>query len=404
MRKYRWIYIFASIIVLIWGVRYFMNRPVQTEAARLVEFEDALNVSAVIVRNEKVYTANTGGSLQPQVFDETRVSKGTKIATIYTDGIDSSLKAELDGVNEKIAKLEAATSQEVVFGGDLTTIESRISASIDELVEASVSSDLSNLPVISKELSSLVGSGKAISGAKSPRQNALSELYKKRRELELSIDSGKKDIYSTSAGVYISGTDGCEMLLTPETVMSMGVGEFNALSLPKRAEPKDHYEPSQAVCKTVDNGIWYVAASAPAQNLSSLEKGDYVSVRMPELSGNAVSGKVEYLSEESDGLMLVVISSRNYIKGVYSERCVNLDIIKNNFKGLKIPVSAVRVEGEDTGVFVSTDGVARFRKINILYKDEESAIVEKSDKDGYLKLYDPVIVNGSGLEHGKMVN
>lgn len=100
----------------------------------------------------------------------------------------------------------------------------------------------------------------------------------------------------------------------------------------------------------------------------------------------------------------MVLSSRNYIKGVYSERSVKTEIIKGNYDGLKIPISALRVIEEDTGVFVNTDGVARFRKVELLYKDEQMAIVDKSSETGYLKLYDPVIVYGKDIEQGKIVN
>ncbi|MBE7027074.1 MAG: hypothetical protein E7410_05920 [Ruminococcaceae bacterium] len=404
MRKYAWIYIIVSIIVAIWGVRYFMNKPVQTEVARMIEHENTISASAVLVRNEITYKTQSGGSLQPQVFDEARVAKGKKIATMYTQGIDSALKAELDSVSEKIAKLEATTSQNQIFGSDIMAIETRIKSGVSEVIEASISSDLSNLSVISQELNALVGTQKEISGAKSPRQTALKELYAKKREVEGRIDSSKKDIYSTGAGVYISGVDGCENFLTPDAVMNMSIEEFNSLSLPKRAEPKDKYEAGEEVCKTVDNGIWYVAACIKKDELGDMEKGDYVSVRIPELDTDKVDARVEFVSEQEGEYALVLISSKHYIKNVYSERCVNLDIIKNTYYGLKIPVSAIRVEDEQTGVFVNTDGVARFRKIDILYKNDEYAVVEKSAKEGYLRLYDPVITNGSGIEVGKLVN
>jgi hypothetical protein len=95
------------------------------------------------------------------VFDEARVARGKKIATMYTQGIDSALKAELDSVSEKIAKLEATTPQSQIFGSDIATIETRIRSGVNEVIEASLSSDLSNLSVLSQELDALVGAQKA---------------------------------------------------------------------------------------------------------------------------------------------------------------------------------------------------------------------------------------------------
>ena len=103
MRKYAWIYILIALIAVIWGVRFFMNQPVQTEIATAISYEDKVEAAGVLVRYETVYQSAAGGSLQPQVADEARVAKGKKIATVYTDGIDGNLKVDLDNVNEKIA-------------------------------------------------------------------------------------------------------------------------------------------------------------------------------------------------------------------------------------------------------------------------------------------------------------
>ena len=83
---------------------------------------------------------------------------------------------------------------------------------------------------------------------------------------------------------------------------------------------------------------------------------------------------------------------------------MEVEIIKGNYEGLKVPASALRVIEEDTGVFVNTDGVARFRKVDVLYRDDEMAIVDKSEETGYLKIYDPVIVEGKDIEPGKLIN
>lgn len=404
MRKYAWIYILVTLIVLVWAIRYFMNKPVQTEIANAIDYEDVIKASGIIVRDETLYKTETGGSLQSEVFDETRVSRGKKIATVYTDGIDSNLKSELDSINEKIEKLESATSQTQVFANDLASVEAGIKSGIDELVSASVSSDMSSLSVIEQEISSLMSTQRRVSGADTPRQNALNDLYTQKSETEGKINSAKKDIYASSAGVYIAGVDGCEQYMTPGAVINMSVEEFNSLNIPKRSEVKEHYDAGEYVCKTVDNGKWYVCATVDQKDISEFEKGDRVYIRMPELASDEVDGEIENISEESGGKVLVTLSSGHYIKGVYSERCAEIEIILSRYSGLKVPISAVRVEGEDTGVFVNTDGVARFRKIDILYKDDKMAIADISSESGYLKMYDPVIVNGKDIEQGKIIN
>lgn len=404
MRKYAWIYIVITLVVAIWGIRYFTNKPIETKVVNAVDFENSVSVSGVIVRNETAYKTENGGSLQPQVFDETRVSKGMKIASVYTDGIDSSLKAEIDSINEKIAKLESSTSQAQVFSNDIASIESRIKANISELVDMSISYDMSSLDVVSSELSSLVGTQKKVSGSGNARQTALNDLYASKRETENRINSARKDIYASRAGVFVSGVDGCEQTLTPEYIMSIGVDEFSSLNIAKRNAAKDHYDAGEYVCKVVDNGKWYAAAVVNSEKLADSEVGDSIKIRLPELSVDTVKGMIESISEEIDGNRLVVVSSGNYIKNVYSERSVKIDLVLDTFYGLQIPMSAIRVDGDNTGVYVSNAGVARFRKADILYKNDEIAIVEKNPATGYLRMYDNVIVHGKDIEQGKIIN
>ena len=212
--------------------------------------------------------------------------------------------------------------------------------------------------------------------------------------------------------MYIVGVDGCEAILTPEAVMTMGVDEFSGLSIPKRYTVKEHYNAGEDACKTVDNGIWYLAATMTADTAAAIEeaeanqakRGSSLHIRIPELDAKEVPVAVETVSEESNGNVLVVFSSRNYIKGIYGERSVEVEIIKGNYEGLKVPASALRVVEEETGVFVNTDGVARFRKVDVLYRDDTMAIVDKSEESGYLKIYDPVIVEGKDIEQGKLIN
>lgn len=412
MKKYAWIYIIITILVAVWVVRYFTNRPVRTEIACAVSYEDKVEAAGVLVRYETVYRSDTGGSLQPSVTNETRVAKGKKIASVYTDGIDGNLKIELNNINEKIEKLENSTRQADVFGSDVAALETRVKTGIDELVDLSISHEMSQLPIISKEIAKLIQTQQEVSGADSPRQNALKDLYVQRQQTEEKIQSAKRDIYSSASGVYIGGVDGYEAFLTPEAVMQMGAEEFNALSIPKRSTAKDHYGAGEEVCKTVDNGIWYIALSLPSDAAESVKNADKARtaqgmtlyLRLPELSSAAVPARLESVSDEENGNVLLVLSSRNYIKGVYSERSVKAEIIKGDYDGLKIPVGVLRVIDGETGVFVNTDGVSRFRKVDVIYTDDTIAIVNKSNENGYLKLYDPVIVESKDIEQGKIVN
>ena len=108
---------------------------------------------------------------------------------------------------------------------------------------------------------------------------------------------------------------------------------------------------------------------------------------------------------EENGQAVIVVSANHYLDSIYSIRTAEFEIIRRTYSGLKVPISALRVDGETTGVFVNLGGVARFREVNVLYSDDTMAIVEdQGNISGVLKLYDSVIVNGHNIENGKILD
>ena len=130
MRKYAWIYVLVTIIVAIWLGQYFLNQPVQTQTVRSASYEEKVSVSGYMLRNETVYSTTKGGALESAVRDGERVSKGTKIATVYQDGINTQIKQDLDAVNQKIERLQNSLSKQDVFTADLATIETQIKSGV----------------------------------------------------------------------------------------------------------------------------------------------------------------------------------------------------------------------------------------------------------------------------------
>ena len=47
-----------------------------------------------------------------------------------------------------------------------------------------------------------------------------------------------------------------------------------------------------------------------------------------------------------------------------------------------------------TGVYINSGRVVRFRKIDIVYSTDDYVISKMSDEDGFLQLYDEVIIEG----------
>ncbi len=403
MRRYLWIYILISVFVAIWGIRALMNDPVVTQTARAVEYENKITASGYIVRDEVVYYAQSAGVAESAYQNEARVSKGKRISTIYTDGISPEIKQAMNTVNAKIRRLEEKTSQETFLGTDLSSTEEKISNTVDSVVKMTLTGDFEELDIAQAELAGYVHISN-VDTLFNPTEDALNELYAQKKALEASVQSAKQDVYSTIAGVFVTETDGYEQDLSPRNVEKMTVEDFNAIKIERDAAVPESLNAGDRICKVVDNSKWYFTAVVTEEHLSHLSVGKRVWLRFPEIDTKRYAASVAHISAVEDGKVVVMVECPHYIKDIYTMRNTNCDIITHLFNGYQIPPTAVRVDDEgNTGVYVDVSGIVRFREIDILYQNDNVVIVDKSERNGYIKQYDAVIVGGKNIESGAVL-
>ena len=77
-----------------------------------------------------------------------------------------------------------------------------------------------------------------------------------------------------------------------------------------------------------------------------------------------------------------------------------------SFKGVRVSTKALNIVNGEKGVYVKYGNLARFRKITVLYQDDEYILVPEGGKvgtDNEVRLFDEVIVEGTDLYDGKIL-
>ena len=86
---------------------------------------------------------------------------------------------------------------------------------------------------------------------------------------------------------------------------------------------------------------------------------------------------------------------------VFSQRKGKVRVIKNTYKGLKVPMSAVRVKDGVTGVYTVNERVMKFKKADVLYNDGKYAILQAdTTNSGGLILYDEIVTEADEFADG----
>lgn len=405
MKRYgrRWIIIgLIVLVVCVWVFRYFSSDEVVTQVARMTEFEDKIKVSAVFVRDEMVYRTQNGGLLLGRVRNGAKVSANSHIATLYQGGLDESAKKEIEEINSRIEMLDELSSMNANFSADINSIEEDIKKGVGQIVSLSLKEDLTNLDVATINLEEVmnVGNGGVIN-------TTVEELDARRSEIESTITASSEKIYSNESGIFIPFADGYEDVFKAEEYDAITIDAINnCIKEAKNVKSNEvlEYNSGDSVCKVVNNTSWLLACEIKKEDIYGLKKGKTVRVRIADGTNAEANGTIIKLFSEDDKSFICVLEVGDAIKNAYSNRVSEIEIIKESYNGLSIPSQALRFSEDNVaGVYVNSGGLVRFREVNILYSDENVAIVENTNTSGMIRMYDSVILDRDGIYEGKTV-
>lgn len=393
-----------AIVVLFLGinaVKYF-NPQIKTEVVQHGEMEKSYSLDALIIRNETVVTADSSGVLESMVTENEMVRKDRHIASIYESEVDEATKKKLIHINERIKEIEEAKVSATDNFSDDYRVESDIDKKVGEMMIASKDHDVTKLVKLKNELGLLNDKRNALSGDSSKADSILNSLLAEKANLENSLTKAKQDLFSPVAGVYSTDIDGFEKIVNEDSVKTMTPADFKSIMNTKITE--EDVEKSKVVCKIIDAYEWSVAVIVTQDEISNIKVGDTVYLRNHNFSEDAPA-TVRYISSPKNGEYVLTATSNAVCSWALDGRIVAIDLIKNRYSGLKVPIEAIRVQNEDTGVYTVVDSIVRFKKVNILYKGEKYVIVEENNAaNGSLLLYDEVIISGGKIKNGMRIN
>ncbi len=382
---------FLFMVVVI--VANLFGDSVKTEMVQHGEMEKSYSFDAMVIREETVMSANKSGVLESMVEDNEMVRKNKHVASIYESKVDADIKNKLANVNmriEEITKVREESSNVVSAG---FTIEAAIKDKVAELTIALREGNVKKAYSLNSEIHILNDKKNVWEKGEEYTDEVLDGLLKEKAEYEKKLGNAKEDLFSPTSGIYSTNIDGYEQLLNPSAAESMSVDDFNSIKNMKVSA--EDIKKSGYQCKIMDNFTWSVAFTANKDEISKLKKGSVVYVRNAN-SPKDMKAVVSYISTPTKDKYVVIVTSDIKCDWAMKDRFVKIDLIKNKYSGLKVPANALRVQEGKTGVYVVVDGIVKFKKVKVLYKDSGYAIVEENNASrGGLLLYDEIIISSS---------
>ncbi len=381
-------------VVLFVGVYIFkyLDSPVETEIARLTEYEEIITGDGYFICDERTYKAGATGTFYTYASEGARVGKSKHIATVYDGVVDSKILQELDNLNKKIDELEEYSKNDI-FYVDESNIENRLKNLKNKIIEAKKSNEPYMVSKIKDSIKTTV-----LKEDSKDIETEVEVLKRQKQTLESQLGYMKYDVVSDCSGVFSTNIDGLEEILTVDRLDEYTIEDFNQVETNRKEETnKVAALKGDTVCKVIDNHTWYIMVKLEREKLDSLKKGQKVALRFDSVPGVEADAKVKDISladEETEGI--AIFECEQYIEGVFSVRDTRVEVILCQHTGYEIPIYAVRNHDGKQGVMVKYSVKEIFKPCEIVFTNtEKGTVIIKAITEGVnnpLEQYDRIVI------------
>ncbi len=387
----------AVLLYLFYQIYSVSHDTIQTEYALDYTYHETLPLDAFVVRQETLLSTQESGVIGYAQSNGSKVPAGQVVARVFETEQQAAVQAQLDEINELIEDLSSLQKEGTQLSVNAEVLDSRINNSINRYLNITDRCLIQGNDLVEKELLRLLNKKQLTLGSGGNIAQYLATLQEEKTSLEASVQSCSA-ITATQAGYFVNQADGCENTIDYNQIKELTATEINnALSQTTTVSP--------AVGKIVTNNEWYLVAVADQGVAQQVSLDAKVTVTIPVLSDVEYVCSVETMNiDHSAQTVAMVLKCGQIDPEILGARQVQVQLRTNTYKGLRIRSDALRVIDGITGVYV-VDGIsALFKPVELLYSDSGLAICKyDTTKSKYLKIYDEVIVEGSGIYDGKVI-
>ena len=389
------------LIMVISQVLIYFGSPVRTETATLYTATESLSFKGVYVRDEKLVNYNVSGIVSYTHADGSKVAKNTVIAQVYRSRSDIALQQQIDAL---LRQREVLVDAQGLVGADTSQLESfsnQITEKHSQLMAYIYEEDYEAAEEMKNDLLDLHSKRGIVKGDELSYEDKIAEIDREIADMQSRISSKPYGITITEPGYFISKVDGYERELNSTSVFELTEKRIDEICNTEIVSEN----PAGTIGKLVADYTWYMAAVLDTVKLGTVFEGAQVKIRIGS-SNQPVTAEIVSLEKQEDGRSIAVFKCDMFLADFIDSRVVQARLLLDDHSGIMIPNSALRMNEEDgtIGVYIQDGIVVRFRKVQqILSEEDYTLVADTTKKEGYLSLYDNIIVEGRDLHDGKII-
>ncbi len=380
--------IIAVVAILAYGINY-LKTPVNSQKAERITQEVFVEANAVFVRDEDVYYAPGSGYAYYSYAEGDRVKTGTRIANVYENTPSEENIKQLTTIDRKLKNSVYSSTNKI----DANINQDAAEGTIDEYRRAIINSSYTNDISTAARYKAMINAVRAGENTVDYIETEES-LELERDAVNAEIGGVKYDIFSERSGVFSTVLDGLEKVLTPQHIDRITIDEIKSVYNISSKSTEKNLKKNEVMFKIVNNHEWYVLVVVDNKDIEKYEAGKVVNLSFDNIPGELTEGKIMDIKEDT-GQSIVFIRCQRYLEGAYSFRESKCKVIFDTYDGFKVPVYAIRVDGDKKSVVAIDNNRTDNYPVRVLYTDTEKgyAIVDStSDSEKKLDSVDYIVV------------
>lgn len=370
-----------------------LGRTYQTETAISASMEDTVPLSGIAMFD--TVPVSGGGSLGYLVEDGERVTEGTVLAEIYTDPAQSTQREELDRLDRIIDLL---TKSENSVGSDLALLTAQTRTALLNLLDQLDTASYTGMSDAIDEFLLAQNRLQISTGQSSGFTATLADLQTQRDAAAAALE-GLQTITADRNGYFISTAAALPLDLSEDTLKS-----DTAAALSERLQQEIPTTGSDLAGRIVTGFSWRFYGVCDLDTAARFDGVTSVKIRVPGKQDEALDATVtEVAADETAGLAKITLECRTINADVLRLGREDAEIVLNTYEGIRVSKRAMHIVDGERGVYVKYGSLQRFRRIVVLFEDENYLLLDPEAEDNEVRLYDEIIVEGPNLQDGGLV-
>lgn len=400
-----------AIIATIGTIFYhFIDTEYKTETAVAATAEQSETFQGVYVRDETVLTYNGSGAISYNVPDGGKVEKNGIIAEIYADQSAIETNQQIATLQQELSLLNRISNPGILQNAQPAELADQVERYYNQITYCKDCGDLTGLQSAKNDFQIALSAYQLVinQGTENFSQQ-IAAVSEKIATLENSKQSPRDTVKASSAVYFVSYADGYETKLTTDQIDEITIDDVKAV------QNNNGLQSETIVGKTIDSYGWYMVGIIDNSTLK-YQVDDTVTLKLANSGATAEAVITDLRTEKNLSETLVVLYCNYVTSDFVKNRAERVEIIKGVYEGIQVPRSAIRFKeieetstnvltGEEIttkvnyrGVYVMDGEEVVFRKLDVVYEGDDYVLSSLNAGDGYLILYDSIIVEGIDVD------